>query len=215
MFGPRPNEIHPMKGFDQVCFIKNIITNPNIIVGDYSYYDDPVNSENFENNVLYHYPFIGDKLIIGKFCAIARDVKFIMNGANHKMNCFTTYPFSIFRNGWEKVTPEMDELPIKGDTVIQNDVWIGYNSLIMPGIKIGNGSIIASNSVVVKDVEPYSIVGGNPAKLIRKRFDTEIIDLLESIKWWDWPIEKVTTNLEILTSNDVSKLREISNMKIT
>ena len=138
-----------------------------------------------------------------------------MNGANHKMNCFTTYPFSIFRNGWEKVTPEMEELPIKGDTVIQNDVWIGYNSLIMPGIKIGNGSIIASNSVVVKDVEPYSIVGGNPAKLIRKRFDNEIIDLLESIKWWDWPIEKITTNLEILTSNDVSKLREISDMKIT
>ena len=138
-----------------------------------------------------------------------------MNGANHKMNCFTTYPFSIFRNGWEKVTPEMEELPIKGDTVIQNDVWIGYNSLIMPGIKIGNGSIIASNSVVVKDVEPYSIVGGNPAKLIRKRFDNEIIDLLESIKWWDWPIEKVTTNLEILTSNDVSKLREMSDMKIT
>ena len=138
-----------------------------------------------------------------------------MNGANHKMNCFTTYPFSIFRNGWEKVTPEMEELPIKGDTIIQNDVWIGYNSLIMPGIKIGNGSIIASNSVVVKDVEPYSIVGGNPAKLIRKRFDNEIIDLLESIKWWDWPIEKVTTNLEILTSNDVSKLREISDMKIT
>ena len=150
-----------------------------------------------------------------EFCAIARDVKFIMNGANHKMNCFTTYPFSIFRNGWEKVTPEMEELPIKGDTVIQNDVWIGYNSLIMPGIKIGNGSIIASNSVVVKDVEPYSIVGGNPAKLIRKRFDNEIIDLLESIKWWDWPIEKVTINLEILTSNDVSKLREISDMKIT
>ena len=109
----------------------------------------------------------------------------------------------------------MEELPIKGDTVIQNDVWIGYNSLIMPGIKIGNGSIIASNSVVVKDVEPYSIVGGNPAKLIRKRFDNEIIDLLESIKWWDWPIEKITTNLEILTSNDVSKLREISDMKIT
>ena len=153
-------------------------------------------------------------VIIVKFCAIARDVKFIMNGANHKMNCFTTYPFSIFRNGWEKVTPEMEELPIKGDTVIQNDVWIGYNSLIMPGIKIGNGSIIASNSVVVKDVEPYSIVGGNPAKLIRKRFDNEIIDLLESIKWWDWPIEKITTNLEILTSNDVSKLREISDMKI-
>ena len=138
-----------------------------------------------------------------------------MNGANHKMNCFTSYPFSIFRNGWERVTPEMEELPMKGDTVIQNDVWIGYNSLIMPGVKIGNGSIIASNSVVVRDIEPYSIVGGNPAKLIRKRFDSDVIDLLETIKWWDWPIEKITANLEILTSNDVSKLREMSNKKIT
>jgi virginiamycin A acetyltransferase len=209
MYGPQANEIHPLKGFDQVCFIKNTITNPNIVVGDYSYYDDPINSEDFESNVLYHYPFIGDKLIIGKFCAIARGVKFIMNGANHKMNCFTTYPFSIFRNGWEKATPKMSELPFKGDTVIGNDVWIGYNSLIMPGVHIGNGSIIASNSVVVNDIDPYSIVGGNPAKLIRKRFESDITNLLEDMRWWDWPIEKITEHLEVLTSNDINKLRKI------
>lgn len=209
MHGPGTDEKHPMKGFDQVCFLKNVIKNSNIIVGDYTYYDDPVDSENFERNVLYHYPFLNDRLIIGKFCAIARDVKFIMNGANHKMKCFTTYPFSIFGNGWEKVMPKPEDLPIKGDTVVQNDVWIGYDSLIMPGIKIGNGAIIASRSVVVNDVEPYTIVGGNPAKLIRKRFNDELIPLLQEMKWWDWPIEKVTKNLEILTSNDEESLRKM------
>lgn len=196
-----------MKGFDQVCYIKNVVRNPNILIGDYTYYDDPVDSRNFERNVLYHYPFMGDKLIIGKFCAIARDVKFIMNGANHKMDAFTTYPFSIFSNGWEKVMPSMDELPYKGDTVIQNDVWIGYDATIMPGIQVGNGSIIASKSVVVRDIEPYSIVGGNPAKLIRKRFPDEVIDLLQELRWWDWPIEKITDHLPILTSNDLTQLK--------
>jgi len=209
MRGPHPDELHPMKGFDQVCFIKNSITNPNIIIGDYTYYDDPIDSENFENNVLYHYPFLGDKLIIGKFCAIARGVKFIMNGANHKMDCFTTYPFSIFGNGWEKVIPAKEELPFKGDTVVRNDVWIGYDSLIMPGIKIGDGAIISSRSVVAKNVEPYTIVGGNPAKVIRKRFDDDVIELLEALKWWDWPIEEVTKHLDILTSNDLSELKSI------
>lgn len=135
MNGPLPNELHPMEGFNQICYIKNSIKNPNIIVGDYTYYDDPENSEEFEKNVLYHYPFTGDKLIIGKFCAIAKNVKFIMNGANHKMNCFTTYPFSIFKKGWEKATPNLKDLPYKGDTIIENDVWIGFDSTIMPGIK--------------------------------------------------------------------------------
>lgn len=210
MTGPKPSETHPMKGFNQVCYLKNVIKNPNIIVGDYTYYDDPVDSEGFERNVLYHYPFMNDKLIIGKFCAIARDVKFIMNGANHKIDAFTTYPFSIFGNGWEKVTPKIEDLPYKGDTVIGNDVWIGYDSLIMPGIKIGNGAIVASRSVIVNDIEPYTIVGGNPAKPIRKRFSQEFIDHLQKIEWWNWSAEKITENLEILTSNDEEKLIEIS-----
>lgn len=207
MIGPKPTETHPMKGFDQVCYLKNIIKNPNIIVGDYTYYDDPIDSEGFERNVLYHYAFMNDKLIIGKFCAIARDVKFIMNGANHKIEAFTTYPFSIFGNGWEKVTPVIEDLPYKGDTVIENDIWIGYDSLIMPGVKIANGAIVAARSVVVSDIEPYTIVGGNPAKPIRRRFGQELIDLLLNAEWWNWSAEKITENLEMLTSNDEDKLR--------
>ncbi len=210
MQGPSPDNKHPMEGFPQVCYIKNTINNPNIIVGDFTYYDDPVDSENFERNVLYHFPFIGDKLIIGKFCAIARDVKFIMNGANHKMSGVTTYPFQIFGNGWERVMPDMKELPYKGDTIIGNDVWIGYDALIMPGVKIGNGSIISSKSVVVNDVPPYTVMGGNPAKPIKSRFKDEVIELFESIAWWDWPIEIITENLELLVSNDIEKLKDVA-----
>lgn len=152
MHGPSPNDPHPLPGFPQVCFIKNTVNNPHISIGDYTYYDDPDGAEDFERNVLYHYPFIGDRLIIGKFCALARGVKFIMNGANHRMSGFSTYPFQIFGNGWESVMPQPGELPFKGDTVIGNDVWIGYDTLIMPGVHVGNGAIIAARSVVVADV---------------------------------------------------------------
>jgi virginiamycin A acetyltransferase len=207
MVGPRPNEKHPKKGFERVCFIKNVIKNPNIIVGDYTYYDDPEDSESFERNVLYHYPFLNDKLIIGRFCAIARGVTFIMNGANHKIGCFTTYPFQIFGEGWERIMPKTDQLPWKGDTVIQNDVWIGFDSTIMPGVNIGNGAIIGARSVVVKNVEPYTIVGGNPARPIRKRFSDETIALLQKAGWWNWPIEKITRHLEVLTSDNEQRLR--------
>lgn len=210
MQGPKPTEIHPMKGLDQVCYLKNVIKNPNIIVGDYSYYDDPINSEGFEhNNVLYHYPYMNDKLIIGKFCAIARDVKFMMNGANHKINAFSSYPFSLFGNGWERVIPDIKDLPFKGDTIVGNDVWIGYDALIMPGVKIGDGAIIASKSVVIKDVPAYTIVGGNPANEIRKRFSEDIIALLQSAQWWNWSAQKITDSLEVLTSNDEDALRSL------
>lgn len=196
-----------MEGFPQVCYIKNTVQNPNIIIGDYTYYDDPENSEDFERNVLYHFPFIGDKLIIGKFCAIARQVKFIMNGANHKLSGISTYPFQIFGNGWEQVTPELGDLPYKGDTVIGNDVWIGYDVLIMPGVKIGNGAIVSSRSVVVSDVPAYAVVGGNPAKVIKKRFADDVIERLEAIAWWDWPIEKITNHLSLIVSADINALQ--------
>ncbi|HEY3590190.1 MAG TPA: Vat family streptogramin A O-acetyltransferase [Buttiauxella sp.] len=208
MHGPDPKNKHPMAGFPQVCFIKNTITNPNIIVGDYTYYDDPQDSENFERNVLYHFPFIGDKLIIGKFCAIAKGVQFIMNGANHKLSGISTYPFQIFGNGWEQVMPAMSDLPYKGDTVIGNDVWIGYEALIMPGVKIGNGAIISSRSVVTSDVPAYSIVGGNPAKVIKLRFPEQDIEKLEAIAWWDWPVEKISQYLKDIVSGDISNLLE-------
>ncbi|MEN5015441.1 Vat family streptogramin A O-acetyltransferase [Erwinia sp. Eh17-17] len=207
MHGPDPDEKHPLPDFPQVCFIKNSVTNPNIIIGDYTYYDDPEDSEGFERNVLYHYPFIGDKLIIGKFCALARGVKFIMNGANHKTSGLSTYPFFIFGHGWESAAPQPGDLPYKGDTCVGNDVWFGYESLIMPGVKIGNGAIISSRSVVVSDVPPYSIVGGNPAKVIRTRFSDEVIAGLEAIAWWDWPVEKITRNLDAITSGDIARLR--------
>ncbi len=199
-----------MEGFPQVCYLKNTVKSPNIIIGDYTYYDDPEDSENFERNVLYHFPFVGDKLIIGKFCAIARATKFIMNGANHKLTGISTYPFQIFGNGWEKVMPAPGDLPYKGDTVVGNDVWIGYDALIMPGVRIGNGAIVAARSVVVSDVAAYTIVGGNPAKPIRQRFEADVIERLEAIAWWDWPIEKITAHLSLIVSADVEALRAIA-----
>ncbi|MFP1981106.1 Vat family streptogramin A O-acetyltransferase [Lonsdalea quercina] len=207
MQGPDPTNKHPMQGFPQVCFIKNTVTNPNIIIGDFTYYDDPEDSEDFERNVLYHFPFIGDKLIIGKFCAIAKGVQFIMNGANHKLSGFSSFPFYIFGNGWEKATPQPEDLPYKGDTIIGNDVWIGYKALIMPGVKIGDGAIISSMAVVTTDVPAYTIVGGNPANVIKKRFSDEIVAELEQLAWWDWSVEKITRHLTALMSNDIKALR--------
>ncbi|WP_210452934.1 Vat family streptogramin A O-acetyltransferase [Pantoea ananatis] len=206
MNGPDPTDPHPLAGFPQVCFIKNTVRNPNIIVGDYTYYDDPLDAENFERNVLYHYPFIGDKLIIGKFCAIATGAQFIMNGANHKMSGISTYPFQIFGNGWEKVMPGEGDLPYKGDTVIGNDVWIGYEALIMPGVHVGNGAIIASRSVVTSDVPAYTVVGGNPAKPVRARFAPEVVAQLESLAWWDQSPAWITAHLGQIVSGDVEAL---------
>lgn len=206
--GPNPNDKAPMKGFPQVGFLKNFISRENIIVGDYTYYDDPEGPERFESNVLYHFDFIGDKLIIGKFCAIAKDVKFIMNGANHQVSGFSTYPFYIFGNGWEKAAPKPEDLPFKGDTCIGNDVWIGYNATIMPGVKIGHGAIVASQSVVTKDVPPYAVVGGNPATVIKLRFEQTVIDELVAIAWWDWPIERITQHLEAITGAKLTALQQ-------
>ena len=207
---PDPKQVHPLPNFPQVCFIKNTVNNPQIIIGDYTYYDDPEDSENFERNVLYLFPFVGDRLIIGKFCAIARGVKFIMNGANHKMSGFSTYPFEIFGEDWARVMPKHEEYPNKGDTVIGNDVWIGYESVIMPGMNIGNGAIIAAKSVVTKDVPAYGIVGGNPAKLIRSRFEDDVIRELEKLAWWDWDTQKITDNLEAIAGNNLDILKSLS-----
>lgn len=206
MIGPDPRTVHPMALFPQVCFIKNVVSNPNVEIGDYTYYDDPEGAGNFEKNILYHFPFIGDRLIIGKFCAIARGVKFIMNGANHKTSGLSTYPFQIFGNGWEKVTPVPGDLPYKGDTIIGNDVWIGYDALIMPGVNIGNGAIISSRSVVVKDVPAYTIYGGNPARLIKERFSASTVQRLQALAWWNWPVDKITRNLEVIVSANVEDL---------
>lgn len=205
-YGPSPETKCPIAGQTRLVYLKTIITNPNITVGDYTYYDDFENPENFERNVLYHFDFIGDKLIIGKFCSIASDVKFIMNGGNHRTDWFTNYPFPIFGNGWETAMP--DEWPNKGDTVIGNDVWIGYGATLMPGVQVGDGAIIASQSIVTKSVAPYSVVGGNPAKEIRKRFDEATIQALLEIRWWDWDIETITRNLNAICGSDIEALRQ-------
>jgi len=207
--GPSAHARYPLTNQTRLVYLKNIVKNPNIIVGDYTYYDDFENPENFERNVLYHFEFLGDKLIIGKFCSIASDVKFIMNGGNHRTDWFTNYPFPIFGSGWESAMP--DSWPSKGDTLIGNDVWIGYSATIMPGIRIGDGAIIATKSVVTRDVEAYTIVGGNPAKEIRKRFDASIIQELLLIRWWEWDIEKITRNLKAICGADFNALRGASN----
>ncbi|HEX8430597.1 MAG TPA: CatB-related O-acetyltransferase, partial [Longimicrobium sp.] len=169
--------------------------------------DDPENPEDFERNVLYHFPFIGDRLIIGKFCAVARGAKFIMNGANHKISGFSTYPFQIFGGGWERVMPAPGDLPYRGDTVVGNDVWIGYEAMLMPGVKVGDGAIIASRSVVTRDVPPYTVVGGNPAVPLRTRFDPETVAALLEIAWWNWDVERITRNLESIVAADLDALR--------
>ena len=207
MQAPNKNIAFPLKNYDRLCFLKNIVKNPNIIVGDYTYYDDFEDVHNFEKNVKYHFDFTGDQLIIGKFCMIASDAKFIMNGANHLSNAISTYPFSIFGNGWENAM-EGKAYPNKGNIEIGNDVWIGYNATIMAGVKIGDGAIIATNATVVSDVKPYTIVGGNPAKEIKKRFSPEIIERLLKLQWWNWDIEKITKNVQNLTDLDIDKLEK-------
>ena len=186
---PDKNLIFPLPNYNRLCFLKNIITNPNIIVGDYTYYDDFEDVHNFEKNVKYLFDFTGDQLIIGKFCMIASNVTFIMNGANHLTDAISTFPFAIFGGDWANAM-DGKTYPNKGNTTIGNDVWIGYNATIMAGVTIGNGAIIATNSVVTKDVEPYTIVGGNPAKVIKKRFSEERIEQLLEMAWWNWELKK-------------------------
>jgi virginiamycin A acetyltransferase len=209
MYGPDKDILFPLVRHKKLCFLKNLINQSNIEVGDFTYYDDLEDVQNFMRNVKYHFDFTGDTLKIGKFCMIASGVSFIMNGANHLTDAISTYPFAIFGNGWENAMKNK-VYPNKGDTVIGNDVWIGHNATITAGVNIGDGAIIATNATVVNDVEPYSIVGGNPAHLIRYRFPEEKIAELLKLRWWDWDISKITQNLTFLTGNDFTKITLIS-----
>jgi virginiamycin A acetyltransferase len=202
MTAPNPNTVHPIAGYDKEIYVKPTIKNPNIIVGDFTYIAD----SEFESHVTHHYDFIGDKLIIGKFCQIAAGVEFVMNGANHQMNAVSTFPFYTLE-GWKMNPPAASDMPFKGDTIIGNDVWIGQNATILPGVHIGDGAIIGANSVVGSNVEPYAVVVGNPAETIRYRFDEELTSLLLKFKWWDKPVEEINELIPILTSSDLDKVK--------
>ena len=213
---PDPNAVFPNE-YKTSCFIKNVVAAPNISVGDYTYYDDAVDPTGFErNNVLFNYPEFGDHFVIGKFCQIASGTKFIMGPANHRISSATTYPFNVFGGAWtENTPPHMAQLPRKGDTVIGNDVWIGRESIIMPGVKIGDAAIIAAYSVVVKDVPAYTVYGGNPARFIKERFDAELKDLLLRYQWWNLEPEKLVEILLVLCDPDLEKLRRFLREQLT
>ncbi len=204
---PDPNAVFPNE-YGTSCFIKNVITSPNIQVGEYTYYDDPADPTGFEkNNVLFHYPEFGDRLIIGKFCALAAGTKFIMGAANHRISSVTTYPFHVFGGAWAENSPEhLAQLPFKGDTVVGNEVWFGRECVVMPGVRIGDGAVIGAYSLVTRDVEPYSVVGGNPARFIKKRFHESLIEALLQLKWWDLPPEALANLLPVLCSPDLEKV---------
>lgn len=200
---PDPNVIHPIPGYDKEIYVKPTIRNKNIIVGDFTYIAD----SEFESHVTHLYDWNGDKLIIGRFCQIAAGAEFVMNGANHQMNAVSTFPFYTLE-GWDMQPPKAADLPLKGDTVIGNDVWIGQNAVILPGVRVGDGAIIGANSVVGSDVEPYSIVIGNPARLLRKRFDDGLIELLLRFRWWDKSTEEINSLIPLLTCGDLDKVRK-------
>ncbi|PLW76477.1 chloramphenicol acetyltransferase [Cohaesibacter celericrescens] len=211
-YGPDPDQPHPIAGQNRVAFLKPLISNPLISVGDYSYFDDPDGPERFEsNNVLYHFEFIGDHLVIGKFCAIATGATFIMNGANHAMNGFSTYPFAAMGGGWQEgFDLDSYRAQSRGDTVVGDDVWIGRNATILPGVTIGSGAIIAAGAYVSRDVPAYGVVGGNPAKLIRLRFEPDVIDRLMALAWWDWPVEMISEYRSLIQGADIDALEQAS-----
>lgn len=204
-----PQSIYPRTNDKETVYLKNVITNPNITVGDYTMYNDFVNDpRDFEkNNVLYHYPINHDRLIVGKFCSIACGAKFILNSANHTLSSLSTYPFPIFFEEWDlDVADITNAWNNKGDIIIGNDVWIGYEAVILSGVTIGDGAIIGTRAVVTKDVPPYAIVGGLPARPIRQRFPQETVDALLKMRWWDWPRERIMQNIEKIQTGNIEML---------
>lgn len=204
-------QIYPRTGDKETIYLKHVITNPNITVGDFTMYNDFVNDPTLfeKNNVLYHYPINHDKLQIGKFCSIACGAKFLFNSANHTLSSLSTHPFPLFFEEWElekkDVTKAWDN---KGDIIIGNDVWIGYEAVVLAGVTIGDGAIVGTRAVVTKDVLPYTIVGGVPAKPIKKRFSEETISALMEIQWWNWSEERIARNIGAIQSGNIEQLKQ-------
>lgn len=207
---PDPTQLYPLPDHPRVVLLKPLITSPTIEVGDYSYYDDPDDATAFEaKNVLYG--FGEEKLVIGKYCALAAGTRFIMAGANHLNTGVSTFPFTIFGGEWAERTLDLVlDMPTRGDTVVGNDVWFGYQSMVMPGVRIGDGAIIATGSVVTADVPPYTVVGGNPAKPIKQRYSDGDVELLLRAAWWDWPTELVTEHARTIMSGTPADIDRIA-----
>lgn len=207
---PDPNVVHPLPHTDRVVFLKPIVRSEKIEVGDYTYYDDADDPLAFEErNVLYAYG--PERLVIGRYCALAEGVRFVMAGANHAMLGPSTFPFGIFGGTWADTTMDLVmSAPSRGDTVVGNDVWLGYRSLVMPGVTIGDGAVVAAGSVVTADVPPYAIVGGNPARPVRPRYDDADVERLLRAAWWNWPVELVTEHARLIMSGTPADLERIA-----
>ncbi|CAM5286016.1 acetyltransferase [Kitasatospora aureofaciens] len=202
---PDPGVLHPFPEQPRVVLLKPLVTSPLIEVGEYSYYDDPEDPTAFETrNVLYHYG--PERLVIGRFCAFAQGVRFVMNGANHRMDGPSTFPFPIMGGAWAEHFDLLSGLPGRGDTVVGHDVWLGYRTTVMPGVRIGNGAIVAAGSVVTSDIPDYAIAGGNPAKVVRMRYEEDEVARLLAVAWWDWPVEHLTRHLRTVMSGSVEEL---------
>ncbi|MBL9058808.1 MAG: CatB-related O-acetyltransferase [Mangrovicoccus sp.] len=207
--GPSPDVLHPLPGFPRVAFLKPLAQGrANVEVGEFAYCDDPDDATAFfDRNVLYHYDFVGDRLVIGRFVALAAGVKILMNGGSHPMTGFSTYPFNVFGGGWEAgFDPNSWAAGNRGDTVIGADVWIGTEAMILPGVTVGPGAIIAARTVVSHDVPAYAVVAGNPARVTRHRFDAATIERLLAIAWWDWPLDRISRNLDAIRGADLAAL---------
>lgn len=206
LLGPDPDALHPIPAHPRVMFARNLPLPPNVEIGAYSYYDDPDGPEAFQRNVLYHYAFTGDRLRIGRFCAMATGTRFLMNGGNHRLTGFSTYPFLMHGGAWAGRYEDETNFPSRGDTVLGNDVWTGWDSLILPGVTIGDGAIVGARAVVSQDVPPYAVVVGNPGRVVRMRFDDETIKRLQEIAWWNWDAAAITRNIPAIASGDIARL---------
>jgi virginiamycin A acetyltransferase len=209
-FGPDPDALHPIPQHPRVVFIKNLALPTNVEVGAYTYYDDPDGVDAFLRNILYHFEFTGDRLTIGRFCALGTGTTFLMNGGNHRLSAPSTYPFLIFGGAWARRFEGEADFPSRGDTMIGNDVWTGWKSTIMPGVTVGDGAVIGACAVVTRDVPPYAVVAGNPARVVRMRYTPEEVEKLLRARWWDWDAEKITRNLAVISGGDVSALAAAS-----
>ncbi|GAA2252873.1 MULTISPECIES: CatB-related O-acetyltransferase [Kitasatospora] len=207
---PDPTVLHPLAGHDRVVLLRNLVTDPRIEVGEYTYYDDPDGATEFEQrNVLYAYG--SERLVIGRYCAIASGTRFLMAGAEHPAMGVSTFPFTMFGGTWTERTLDLvTGMPSRGDTVVGHDVWFGYGVTVMPGVRIGDGAIIATGAVVTADVAPYTVVGGNPARPIKRRFSDEDVERLLRAAWWHWPVELVTEHLRVIMSGTPAEIEEIA-----